>query len=58
MELKKAIEERKSVRGFLPDKVSKETIENVECTDLSEDYLMGCEDILNKMQELEGNKDE
>ena len=35
----------------------KETIETVECTDLSEDYLMGCEDILNKMQELEGNND-
>lgn len=31
----------------------KETIETVECTDLSEDYLMGCEDILKKMQELE-----
>lgn len=38
-------------------KLCKETIENVECTDLSEDYLMGCEDILKKMQELEGNND-
>ena len=36
----------------------KETIETVECTDLSEDYLMGCEDILKKMQELEQGKDE
>ena len=29
MELKKAIEERCSIRGFLPDPVSKETLENV-----------------------------
>jgi len=29
MEIRQAIEERRSIRGFLPDKVSKETIENV-----------------------------
>lgn len=36
----------------------KETIDTVECTDLSEDYLTGLQDILKKTQELEQGKDE
>ena len=35
----------------------KQNIENVEWTSLSEDYLTGLEDTLDKMQELEGNNE-
>lgn len=35
-----------------------DNVENVEWTSLSEDYLTGFQDILNKMQELELGKDE